>query len=48
VANGEAWTATLALSLAFFASVWFFYAGVVGPFLTLFAVRLARGPLGGQ
>jgi hypothetical protein len=43
-----AWTATIALSLAFFASVWFFYAGVVGPFLTLFAVRLARGPLRGR
>lgn len=38
-----AWTATMALSLAFFASVWFFYFGVVGPFLTLFAVRFARG-----
>jgi hypothetical protein len=40
-----AWTATTALSLAFFASVWFYYVGVLCPFLTLFAVRWARGPL---
>ena len=40
-----AWTATLALSLQWLSSVWFFWVAFVCPFITLAAVRMARGPL---
>jgi hypothetical protein len=43
-ARGEWWTwaATLAFTVAMFATVWFFWIGFFGPLVTALFVRLAR------
>lgn len=43
-ARGEWWTwaATLAFTVAMFATVWFFWLGFLGPIVTAVFVRLAR------
>jgi hypothetical protein len=43
-ARGEWWTwaATLAFTVAMFATVWFFWLGFLGPLVTALFVRLAR------